>query len=345
MTAQTIERQNSGDQAYYVYAIARSRPGIDSLGQTRDKDFRLSIDDLDLPPHSNSNLTEGLNRPSSIINHQSYALVHRDVMAIVSPVPLAEFGPGALEANLQDPEWIRDRVLAHQQVVTALLGGYTLIPFKFCTLFSTEGRVQDMLSQHYETLNETLNRLEGALEWGVKITCDRRRLMEWVQARSENLQPLRAKIAQAAEGAAYFLGKQLEGAAEEETERVMATYVEESHQRLARSARETITRSVQPRHPPPAPPRPPLGNSPQPGRRGGTGGGGRRVRAVREPPVLNAAYLVDETRTEDFRAVLAMLEAGYADQGFGFELTGPWPPYNFTHLELRIAPPTEGPDR
>ncbi|MFQ5814466.1 MAG: GvpL/GvpF family gas vesicle protein [Anaerolineae bacterium] len=50
--------------------------------------------------------------------------------------------------------------------------------------------------------------------------------------------------------------------------------------------------------------------------------------------VLNGAYLVDETELEAFRTVLATLEPTYADQGFEYELTGPWPPYNFAALEL-----------
>jgi len=43
--------------------------------------------------------------------------------------------------------------------------------------------------------------------------------------------------------------------------------------------------------------------------------------------VLNVAYLLDDTRADDFAAAVAAL----ADQhpGVRLELTGPWPPYSF----------------
>jgi Gas vesicle synthesis protein GvpL/GvpF len=51
----------------------------------------------------------------------------------------------------------------------------------------------------------------------------------------------------------------------------------------------------------------------------------------REPMVLNAAYLVPRDREEDFRTVLAQQADGPCrEAGVVVELTGPWPPYNFS---------------
>lgn len=51
----------------------------------------------------------------------------------------------------------------------------------------------------------------------------------------------------------------------------------------------------------------------------------------REPMVLNAAYLVPRDREEDFRTVLAQqAEGSCREAGVVAELTGPWPPYNFS---------------
>jgi len=46
-----------------------------------------------------------------------------------------------------------------------------------------------------------------------------------------------------------------------------------------------------------------------------------------EPMILNGAYLVDDA--DAFRAEVAALAAGCAARGIDFEVTGPWPPYNF----------------
>jgi hypothetical protein len=46
--------------------------------------------------------------------------------------------------------------------------------------------------------------------------------------------------------------------------------------------------------------------------------------------VLNGAYLVDDERLDGFGTVIDELGRQYGgDKGLTFELTGPWPPYNF----------------
>jgi hypothetical protein len=52
--------------------------------------------------------------------------------------------------------------------------------------------------------------------------------------------------------------------------------------------------------------------------------------------VLNAAYLVDESRSEEFRGAFAELRDGCS--AAGLDLTGPWPPYSFTAAASATAP-------
>ena len=51
--------------------------------------------------------------------------------------------------------------------------------------------------------------------------------------------------------------------------------------------------------------------------------------------LLNGAYLVESSRTEELRDVLTRLEERHSAFGARLELTGPWPPYNFAS---RLAP-------
>ena len=56
----------------------------------------------------------------------------------------------------------------------------------------------------------------------------------------------------------------------------------------------------------------------------------------REPMVLNGAYLVARERESDFLAVLdAEAAGGCREAGLMAEITGPWPPYNFSVSEDR----------
>ena len=90
-----------------------------------------------------------------------------DVAAITSAVPLEEFGLQALEANLRDPDWLEQKVQAHNQVLAAGVGETTVVPFRFGAIYNGEEQVRTMLSQRAE-LAGTLTRLRGALEFGVK---------------------------------------------------------------------------------------------------------------------------------------------------------------------------------
>lgn len=279
--AQIADSAGAAGTGYYVYAVARARDGS-------QYDGTASVD-LGCPP--------------------AYRLAHRDLVAIVSPVPLAEFGLDVLKANLQDLAWVRGNVLAHQEVLAGLLNRYTLIPFKFGTVFRSEDSVREMIEEHYQRFAEKLTRLEGATEWGVKLYCDRRALVEWIRETGEGVRTLREAISRSSEGVAYFLKKKLEQAAEQEAQYVIDACVRESHGRLGGGAREATVNPVQP---------------PGVHRRG-------------MEMVLNGAYLVDDGNFEAFRGAMVSLDETYASSGLSFELTGPWPPFSFVAEETEAS--------
>ena len=45
--------------------------------------------------------------------------------------------------------------------------------------------------------------------------------------------------------------------------------------------------------------------------------------------LLNGAYLVPVDREADFGSAVGDLQERFGADGVTFELTGPWPPYNF----------------
>ena len=47
------------------------------------------------------------------------------------------------------------------------------------------------------------------------------------------------------------------------------------------------------------------------------------------PLLLDAAFLVPRARTTSFRALATRESRALARHGYGFTLTGPWPPYSF----------------
>lgn len=229
----------------------------------------------------------------------------RGIQAVVSQVSLAEFGQQELEANLEDMQWVEDKVCAHQTILESLLDTHTVVPMRFCTIYRSEDRVQEMLAQHYDRLVETLTRLEGKQEWGIKLYCDQTLLSQQVEQVSDRVEAFKAEIEQESSGAAYFMKKKMAALIEEEVERLTDDYAQSSHDRLSSYAEEVVINALR----------------------------DKQLTGREETMVLNGAYLVDEQRLADFRAALEELQEDHGNLGFEYELTGPWPPYSFTNIE------------
>ena len=222
-------------------------------------------------------------------------VVAGSLAAIASEVPLAEFGEGAIEENLRAPEWLEPRVRAHDAVLEAALGRSPIVPFRFGTIFRTADHVRRMLDDHRQ-LVETLERLRGTVELGVKGFLDPSR---FGASRREQ------QHEQVEGGRAYLRRKQLERRLADERDSFKAALAQESHDRLVDSAEAGRANPLQ-----------------QP-----------EVSGRADEMFLNAAYLVRAERTEAFRTVLSELDASYGPEGVEYELTGPWPPYNFVDAE------------
>lgn len=89
-----------------------------------------------------------------------YGLVHRDIAAVVSPLPQAKVLP--TEANA----WL------HESVVEALMAERTVLPARFGTILAGEALVQAALMAHYDNLVANLRCLRGRVELGLRVLWD-----------------------------------------------------------------------------------------------------------------------------------------------------------------------------
>lgn len=96
-------------------------------------------------------------------------LAHGDLVAVVSHVPEADFGEEALRARLEDLDWLTATARAHQQVVDALTAVTTPLPLRLATVFRDDSGVRVMLEEREAAFRRTLDRLDGRVEWGVKV--------------------------------------------------------------------------------------------------------------------------------------------------------------------------------
>ncbi|QHA09121.1 gas vesicle protein [Streptomyces broussonetiae] len=99
-------------------------------------------------------------------------LHHCRLAAVVSTVPKADFSEQALKARLEDLDWLSSTARAHQAVIDALVKVTTPLPLRFATVFWDSSGVRSMIEERQDDFRRTLNRLEGRVEWGVKLYLD-----------------------------------------------------------------------------------------------------------------------------------------------------------------------------
>jgi hypothetical protein len=85
-----------------------------------------------------------------------------------SRVPSGEFGE-KLESNMENLEWLSAASVRHQRAVAQISEAATLLPARFGTVFSNEQSLAQHIREQKEKLSETLARIEGTEEWGVKL--------------------------------------------------------------------------------------------------------------------------------------------------------------------------------
>ncbi len=230
-----------------------------------------------------------------------FAVTGESAAAVVSLVSLEEFGEEALERNLASPEWLAQKAQRHQSVVAAVADRVGVIPMRLCTIYRDEARVREMLAEHEAEFASALARLEGKQEWGVRVYSDPEVLRGRLVELSEAVRLLESQVAGKPAGSAYFLRKKIEEAARSEMERICDDVVLESFDRLASHCDDGVLCRLL----------------------------DREVTGLSQDMILSAAYLLTREAVEPFHAELDVLRAEKAALGLTFELSGPWPPYNF----------------
>jgi len=136
------------------------------------------------------------------------------LVAAVSDVPEAEFAEEPLNAGMSDMHWLGPRAVAHQEVNQALHDACdVLIPFAFGTVFRTDARVQQMLTDEAAELRARLERVRGKAEWvlGVHRT--------GAPGATETLEQLQSEIEASTPGRAHLLKRRYAELERDETRR------------------------------------------------------------------------------------------------------------------------------
>lgn len=278
-------------------------------------------------PEQRELVTNHLHRMAGI-DTASVTLVMDDVLAraqpmavLVSAVDAQTYAPSEVESRVGQLEWLAPRAEAHDRVVTAAADAAPVIPLPIFSLFRDEAAIRGMLASRREELSRLFARLRGAREYTVRVYRDDARLHAALSDLSPQIRALESSATSASPGQRYLLQRKLDEARRTELRRVSSEVAQSMYRALAALARAAV------REPLPAA----IANAES---------------TTTQPAVLNASFLVDDARLDDFRGTLSELIELRSPAGFRVDFTGPWPAYHFARESASSAggPSTAAPD-
>lgn len=219
--------------------------------------------------------------------------------ALVSDVPAGLYDEQGLKAQLEDMERLEALARTHHSVVAAAYEHTTVLPMRLATVYLDEERVAEMLTQRRAEFDALLARLEGQVEWGVKVYADPRGARAAGEGGPAASDAEAGQASAGSPGRAYLQRRRQQRNTHRDTYRAAGAVTE----RVTALADGIATAKVSHR--------------PQQG----------ELAAGPGENIANDAYLVPAERSDDFRAAIG----GIAEDvpGVRVELTGPWAPYSF----------------
>src|SRR5687768_16925356 len=116
---------------------------------------------------------------------------HKELAAVVSDTPIEVF------------DATRENVLAHERVNETVMRHHTVIPMSFGTVFKTEGDIVELLKAAYDAFVDVLNKMDGKLEFGLKVLWDRDAVIREIEAEDDDVARLKDEIS-SQKGSTYF---------------------------------------------------------------------------------------------------------------------------------------------
>ena len=230
-----------------------------------------------------------------------FVIADKGLFAIARKVLEDEFGEGNIEKNIADLEWVRAKVMEHEEVVEHVMKGNVLMPLRFGTIFESDDSLKRMLREKHELFSTTIEGLKEREEWGVKVYVDASKVKSTVETEDCEIAELNREIGESSAGKAYLLRKKREDLLRSATESRVFQCGDICFFLLSEESEKAKLNGLLPMN---------------------------KFRTDSDM-VLNAVFLVRKEEIQEFIGTVDYLQNRYGAGGFSFDCTGPWPPYNF----------------
>jgi hypothetical protein len=218
--------------------------------------------------------------------------------AEVHTVNYRDIGAVVSDTPLEVYDPTRENVLAHERVNEAVMRKHTVIPMSFNTVFKTREDIIELLRTAYDAFRDVLGKMEDKLEFGLKVVWDPELVIREIEKEDENLRLLRQEISSQT-GSTYFARMQYG--------RLVDSLLQDRSEHLVSEIFAALSDVAV---------------------------ASRASKPIGDKMILNAAFLVARDRESDFDATVKQIDAKYAN--LKFKYTGPWPPYNFVNIRLKL---------
>jgi hypothetical protein len=101
---------------------------------------------------------------------------HQGLTAVVSDVDLDEYGEEPLRRNLERLEWLEEVARLHDAVIHAVTALGPTAPLRLATICLDDASVRRRLDEWRFALQQILDRVEGRMEWSVKVVAPEARV-------------------------------------------------------------------------------------------------------------------------------------------------------------------------
>lgn len=223
------------------------------------------------------------------------------VAAVASTVPSTEYSDAALDARMDDLQWVGSRGVEHERVIDWYVEQGPAIPLSLFSIHADDGRAEARVRSGADEYERTLQRLHGHTEWGIKIWRGEAQVRERIDEISASLRQLTDMMPAADPGKRYLLERRRDSMRTEEIKALSKRLAHETYSRLAGAAARGVVL------PTPAVP----------------ASGDRSL-------LLQAAFLVADAAYPPFQEEVTRSAHALSEAGFELEFTGPWPPYHFS---------------
>ena len=202
------------------------------------------------------------------------------------------------DAPLEVLDSTREHVLAHERVNETVMHEHTVIPMSFGTIFKTREDIVELLRSAAEAFGDVLNKMQNKLEFGLKVLWDRDQVIREVEADDEDISRLKKEIS-GQKGPTYFARMQYGRLVDAALQARSERYVAGILDRL----RDVSVAS-------------------------------RINKPIGDKMIMNAAFLISRDQESAFDSRVKAIASQF--DKLTFKYTGPWPPYNFVNIRLKL---------